>query len=290
MASEGQHGVLKYPNGFIYEGALSKDVPYGQGKLTLRDGKVFEGEFVNGVLQGQPRSLTTLWYHYEGDMLNGEPHGQGKKTFQNGEVWEGEFCESIFVGRGKISYPDGRVTEGEFRNNLLNGFGVDHYADGERVETKYIDGKWDGVVKRFYPNGGRKEIFYVRGEQVGTEVIVRSNGCVIEGKDLGVFCVDLFSNATYYFRHGPFKFIDPSGFIDEGEYKYGLKVGRWTYTKPNGDVTTEDIHLTLKQRFTIAIFPSFIKLAAKSCKDVVVEILIFNAVFANVVCYIKIFS
>eukprot|EP01032_Pedospumella_encystans_P022855 gene22855-25884_t len=49
-----ERGVLKYPNGFVYKGEMTGGQPNGQGKITLRDGKVFEGEFVNGVLQGQP--------------------------------------------------------------------------------------------------------------------------------------------------------------------------------------------------------------------------------------------
>ena len=249
--------VLKYPNGFVYEGEMAGGQPHGQGKITLRDGKVFEGEFVNGVLQGQPRTLTTLWYHYEGDVLNGEPHGMGKKTLRNGQVWEGEYCESARVGKGKIIHPDGKVVEGEFRNNGLNGFCVIRYTNGDRKEGKVIDNQWEGVVKHFFSDGEIHEDYYVKGDQEGPEKIIRADGSVVEGEYLTVNVKKfLFTPAySYRLRHGLFKYTHPSGRVEEGEIKYDMRVGRWKYIHLNGATTTEEISLTVLQKAKLAFAP-----------------------------------
>ena len=256
IGNQRMRGVLKYPNGFVYEGEMAGGQPHGQGKITLRDGKVFEGEFVNGVLQGQPRTLTTLWYHYEGDVFNGVPHGQGKMTMKNGEVRKGEFCESVLVGHGKILYPDGVMYEGDCKNNVKDGFGVVLYPCGGRLEGRFVDDCYDGIVKRFHPNGQRIETYYVRGKEEGVERLIRPDGSVEEGTYLAVTMHRPFPSkphvSKHYFSHGQVKYIHPSGLVEEGEMMYDMRVGRWKYTHPNGVTTTEEIPSTILQKFKIA--------------------------------------
>ena len=39
-------------NGEVYEGHWAFDKPHGKGKLRLKDGSVFEGEYNNGEMNG----------------------------------------------------------------------------------------------------------------------------------------------------------------------------------------------------------------------------------------------
>jgi hypothetical protein len=52
---------------------------FGDGDITSVDGRVWEGEFEDGEL-----------------------NGKGKVTFPDGEIWEGNFIDSELNGKGKI--------------------------------------------------------------------------------------------------------------------------------------------------------------------------------------------
>ena len=42
------YGVMKWPDGKIYEGNFKNDLKNGFGKLTTVEGKVYEGNWLNG--------------------------------------------------------------------------------------------------------------------------------------------------------------------------------------------------------------------------------------------------
>ena len=69
-----------------------------KGKLTYRDGSV-----------------------YEGDLVNGKPHGKGKLTYIYGSVYEGDWVDGEQTGLGKMTYPDGKVDEGRFQGSEFVG-------------------------------------------------------------------------------------------------------------------------------------------------------------------------
>ena len=58
----------------IFKNGLSE----GQGKYTIPDGSIYEGEFKNGIFEGH-----------------------GKFTYSDGLVYEGEFKNDKFEGQGK---------------------------------------------------------------------------------------------------------------------------------------------------------------------------------------------
>lgn len=41
-------GIMKWPDGKIYEGEFMNDLKHGKGKLVTSDGKVYEGTWVAG--------------------------------------------------------------------------------------------------------------------------------------------------------------------------------------------------------------------------------------------------
>ena len=56
----------KYPNGDRYEGEWKDGVPNGNGKMTYASGGI-----------------------YIGNWLSGNKHGEGKMTYANGDCYEG---------------------------------------------------------------------------------------------------------------------------------------------------------------------------------------------------------
>lgn len=150
----------------IYEGNLKESVPDGHGQIRYYDGKVFVGEFKDGVANGTGtftnehgtklfEGIYVNGQRYSGTMLNadgstytggykyGLPDGEGilksskgdvlfKGTFSTGNRYQGYGIET-----GKN--PDGQSWkfEGEYQNGTWNGKGTISWSDG----TKYV-GDW----------------------------------------------------------------------------------------------------------------------------------------------------
>jgi len=93
----------------------------GMGKTTDKDGDVYEGYFVDGIIQNG-KYYTTDGFCYEGDFkkmkLYGgvQFHGKGKVKYKDGSTYEGDFKDGSPHGKGVMTYPDGKVENGNFRN------------------------------------------------------------------------------------------------------------------------------------------------------------------------------
>ena len=76
----------------IYQGQVSGGLPHGKGTKKWKDGTTYEGDFVNGKMEG-----TGVWC-------------------KNGNEYKGEFKNDMFNGRGVITYSNGETYEGEFKD------------------------------------------------------------------------------------------------------------------------------------------------------------------------------
>ena len=86
----------------------------GKGKKVWQNGRVYIGEFKNGLRDG-------IGMHeingnkYEGEWKEDNINGQGKYTFADGKSYEGEFKNNKFHGQGKFTLADGTIIEGEYK-------------------------------------------------------------------------------------------------------------------------------------------------------------------------------
>ncbi len=87
------YGVLRYPNGDIFEGKLFYGKKYSHGVLTYANGDKYEGEFSND-----------------------EPSGKGKLTKADGSVYEGKFKNSLLDGVITVTKPDGTKVKEKYKN------------------------------------------------------------------------------------------------------------------------------------------------------------------------------
>ena len=78
---------------------------------------------------------------YDGDWLNGMANGQGKLVWPDGGVYEGEWKDGMRDGQGKNIYADGEIYEGEWRDDERNGQGTYIYASGAVVEGRWKYGR-----------------------------------------------------------------------------------------------------------------------------------------------------
>ncbi len=51
------YGVLRWPDGKVYEGQFENDLKHGQGKLTTPIGDVFQGEWVMDEFKNIDKNL-----------------------------------------------------------------------------------------------------------------------------------------------------------------------------------------------------------------------------------------
>ena len=72
----------------------------GHGKLLMKDGSYYEGEFNNGEISGSgTRKWTATGNIYEGEFYKGELNGKGIMKYGNGSVYEGDWYENMRQGR-----------------------------------------------------------------------------------------------------------------------------------------------------------------------------------------------
>ena len=71
----------------------------GSGEMKYPDGKIYTGEFNNGMREGQGKLLFTNGEVYTGGFSKDEPNGFGVHTYPTGEEYRGEIKNSILAKR-----------------------------------------------------------------------------------------------------------------------------------------------------------------------------------------------
>ena len=151
-------------------GEWRKNIFYGWGREVRNDGKIFEGKFVNGELNGKgickdgaelyigefknynkhgKGELFTSSYHYVGNFNNNNMDGKGRIEIYDEGVYEGNFNGGSIDGQGVFKYPNGDFYEGEMKKGKMEGNGKLTYANGKVVEGQFSDGKLIGNMYSF---------------------------------------------------------------------------------------------------------------------------------------------
>ena len=87
---------------------------------NYENGDKYEGEILNGLLNGKGKYTWANGDVYEGDFSNNLMHGKGKFIYINGNVYEGDFAKGKYEGHGKLTYASGKVEEGNFKDGIYN--------------------------------------------------------------------------------------------------------------------------------------------------------------------------
>jgi len=173
-------------------------------------------------------------------FVNGKEHGVSYTWHDNGQLqFQREHNMGIETGTWKVWYrgrpmkmPDGKVdfapavlaSEIRYVNGKMHGECRWYFEDGsdKRIEN-YKDGVLDGRLTRYVKNKGdsasvkEKEIDYKNGLMDGRYISYFANGNV--QTELG-YKAGKENGAIKYFH-------DNSQLALEGEYKMGVKVGKW---------------------------------------------------------------
>ena len=78
-----------------------------QASFVWSDGSRYDGDVIDGELNGNGEYVWPDGSHYEGEFLNGNPHGMGIYSWPDGSQYIGEFREGNVTGNGEYLWPDG---------------------------------------------------------------------------------------------------------------------------------------------------------------------------------------
>lgn len=166
---------ISYDDGVkVYEGEFKFDeetyeegIWHGKGKLTLDDGTLYEGDFVDWKLIKGKLTLDDGTV-YEGDFVESKLNGKGKKTFPSGTLFEGNFINGELNGKGKKTFPSGWCFEGDFVNDLQEGKGQSKHTNGEIYIGNYLNGIPTGDFEYINING-ESVLGYFKCTRVGND-------------------------------------------------------------------------------------------------------------------------
>ena len=127
------------PKGKKFEGKFEGNFIDGFGRLITVDGK-YEGQFKNGIFNGQGTHTFTNGDKYIGNHRNGKYEGFGTFYFSNGETYIGEFKDNRFHGKGILYELNGNILSGLYEDGLFQGSwsvdGVENYLRDKYTQFK----------------------------------------------------------------------------------------------------------------------------------------------------------
>ena len=218
-------------NSFVYEGEWEDGLANGQGTMTWADDAVYEGEFAGGKRNGQGIYTWADGSVYEGEWVNGLKNGQGTYTNPNGYCYKGEWKDGKASGQGTMTFAEDddkgrREYVGEFANDKRNGQGTMTWTSGAVYEGGWKDGNRSGQGTHTFAKDDKYNRRDYTGQwendkASGQGTMTWTNGAVYEGgwKD-GIRS----GQGTYTFAK-------------DDKYNRRDYTGQWENDKPDGQGT-----------------------------------------------------
>ena len=216
----------------LFNGILDDKINIcGKGKINLKDGRLYDGIFVDGKLEGEGTYINNKGDIYIGGFIGGKLNGNGKiiqkreninksnggneqeninnkdNNDDNNLVYEGEIKDFKREGHGVEKCPE-YVYEGNFHDDMKNGQGSIKYLKlGRKYEGDFKNNEITGYGYLIYEN---KQTY---------------NGNLVDGK-----------------KEGKGKYIWPDGSEYEGEYKNDIREGEGSLKWANGLIFKGKFH------------------------------------------------
>jgi len=137
----------------LLEGDWFQGVLNGQGKEVTKSKCSYTGGFRNGAYEG----LGKAWYgdgsSYTGEFKQGEREGYGEYIWQDNSKYQGDWKEGKLNGQGTYTDKNGNYYEGEWKDNKMDGFGEFTWSDGKKYKGNYFEDQKHGYGEFYWPNG-----------------------------------------------------------------------------------------------------------------------------------------
>ena len=160
-----RHGIGKYTTPYyVLIGMWKNDKFSGWGRESRCNGDVFEGKFVNGLINGKGFFMDMNKNKYIGDFINVKRWGKGKWVTDKIN-YEGEFYNNQIHGNGRIKFlKSGIEYIGTFKNDRIDGYGIFKWINGDKYEGEVKNGKMHGSGKYQYSNGQTFNGTFINGK------------------------------------------------------------------------------------------------------------------------------
>ena len=216
----------------IFNGVLDDKINIcGKGKINLKDGRTYEGTFVDGKLEGEGTYINNKGDIYIGGFIGGKLNGKGKIIQKRENINKsngGNEQENI---NNKDNNDDNNlVYEGEIKDFKREGYGVEKCPEYE-YEGNFHDDMKNGQGSIKYLKLRRKyEGDFKNNEITGCGYLIYENkqtynGNLVDGK-----------------KEGKGKYIWPDGSEYEGEYKNDIREGEGSLKWANGLIFKGKFH------------------------------------------------
>ena len=138
-------GILVDSKGNKYIGEWKDDQFNGKGRLLSINGDFYEGDFVQGKMEGNGIFHSTKYgYNYTGELKNNKFHGKGKLIYDDNTTYEGSFSEGYMNGEGNLLFKNGAYYKGNFEKNKFNGKGKFYFKNGRKYDGDWKNNNMDG--------------------------------------------------------------------------------------------------------------------------------------------------
>lgn len=135
-------GKMTYANGNTYDGDWNNGQIEGIGTFTWANGKVYKGGQKNGkqhgrfdfLILGKGKMIYADGDSYEGDWIEGNLEGSGSFKCSDGRSYVGGFKNHLqhgtltlifsIVGKGRMIYADGKTYDGDWIQGKYQGYGT----------------------------------------------------------------------------------------------------------------------------------------------------------------------
>ena len=176
-------GRLILRKGDYYEGEFKQNKANGFGKYVNVKGEIYIGNWKDDKQEGEGELILQDGSRYNGQFKNGMKNGEGKIVWNDGSYYEGNFSKNYFDGYGVYMMRNKKAYIGEWKNGQMNGFGIFSCPDGKSYKGYYVNDKKQGFGIYSGKNNLRYEGKFKKGKQYGIGRIINEKG----EKQLGLY-------------------------------------------------------------------------------------------------------
>ena len=137
----------EFSEGNNYKGEFKEDRKCGKGEIIFKNNDVYIGEFENDRIIGLGKYI---WKNnekeYEGNFVNGKINGNGLLKWGKFKYYKGMFINGIKEGKGEFGYINRKKYFFNFKNNLPFDEGYYINKDNEKCIVSYNQGK---IIDKF---------------------------------------------------------------------------------------------------------------------------------------------
>ena len=144
-----------------------KTINYSNGR--------YEGETINGEINGRGTFYFNNGNKYVGNWLNNNKHGYGTFYWADGDRYEGNW-ENDERTKGSYYWANGDRYVGEYVNGNENGKGTLYWSNGDRYEGYWLDAKRNGYGIYYWNDGSRYEGYWLDSKRNGYGTYTGSSG------------------------------------------------------------------------------------------------------------------